>query len=186
MSEDALTWLPPTIRVPPIPEVSFGEIRFDGDPARPVGLAELRRQAGAIGRRVTEPALARECGLVPPSDPRFSRNRYTRPVVTSVRSARRVGPDGQVTFDTVAEVVQTRWVEASGRLFEFYGGATLIIGARGDIRYIIRKRVDHPDRPEEQAAYAAGAGAQFWRAEGRSLTPRPDSLRGMCFVGRLG
>lgn len=186
MSEDALLWGPPRAQVAPIVEVSFGETHFDGDPARPVSVAELRRQAGAIGRSVTGRAFARECGLVPPQDPRFGPDGYLRPLVTSVRSARRVGPDGQVTFDTVAEVIQERRAEVGGKRLAFFGGATLIIGPRGEIRYVIRKRADHPGRLREQADYVQGKGARFWRTTGDARLPQHDTLRRLCIAPRDG
>lgn len=180
MSEDALLWAPPRIPVAPIVEVSFGETHFDGDPGHPADVAELRRQAGAIGRRVGERSFARECGLVAPRDSRFGPDGYRRPVVASVRSARRVGPDGQITFDTVAEIIQERRAEVDGRRLAFFGGATLIFGPRGEVRYVIRKRVDHPGRLREQAAYVKGQGAQFWRQDGDARLPRRDTLRRLC------
>ncbi|HRO16085.1 MAG TPA: hypothetical protein PLL33_13810, partial [Paracoccus sp. (in: a-proteobacteria)] len=111
---------------------------------------------------------------------------YLRPVLTSVGSARRVGPDGQITFDTVAEVVQERHPEIDGRRLAFFGGATLIFGPRGEVRYVIRKRTDHPERLRDQAAYARGQGAQFWQVAGDADIPQRDTLRRVCLAPQAG
>lgn len=58
----------------------------------------------------------------------------------------RVGPDGKVAFDIVAELTQHREVavdpqDPSLGNFTFRGGTTLILDQRGRVRYAIQKRV---------------------------------------------
>lgn len=180
MTEEALAWGPPRCEIEPIREVSLGETRFDGDPARPVDAAELRRQAAAIGRCVTDPAVAGEFGLVSPHSRGCDKVGCDRPVVKSVRSARRIGPDKQVTFDTIAEVVQRRRAVVDGVAFSIYGGSTLVIGPRGEVRYVVRKRVDHAQRAEEQAEFIQDRGRSYWANGPRGFEPRNDALERIC------
>lgn len=69
--------------------------------------------------------------------------------VHSVRPVRRVGPDGQHRTDLVIEITQS-WIPADGS-GKFRGGCTLIIDMeQKKIRYVVRKRVGHPERMREQ------------------------------------
>lgn len=182
MTEDALLWGSPGISIPPVYDLSFSSMEFDGDPAKPVSVAEMRRQAGALGRLVSQPGHDREFGLVCPGNPAFTRGEYDLPLVESVRSARRVGVDQNVNFDTVAEVVQHRHVrKPDGRSFSFFGGSTVILGPRGNVRYIIRKRVDDDaDRMEKQYHYMNNAGRTLWKQAGTHLIPLQDLTKKMC------
>ena len=58
--------------------------------------------------------------------------------VQSIRLLYRVDAGGFGRNDLIAEVTQTRTKDKS----EFVGGATLIIGADGKLRYTVLKRVD--------------------------------------------
>ena len=49
-----------------------------------------------------------EFGLVANGDPRLEGDTVTLPSVRSIRSSRRVGPDGPIVFDLIAEVAQLR------------------------------------------------------------------------------
>ena len=150
LAEDALRWALPRRYVPPCSALTFGRLQFEGDPGRPAGAAELERQACAIGALVTDPLLRAEFGLTTPGAD--GADVIDPPSIESVRTSRRVGPDSQVVFDLVAEVVQCRHVAASGDspAFDFYGGATLIIGPDGTLRYVISKNVASERRLEEK------------------------------------
>jgi len=182
MTEDALLWGAPGISIPRVPELSFSSMEFDGDPAKPVSVLEMRRQAGALGRLVSQPNLAREFGLVAPGTAEFKSGGYDLPLVESVRSARRVGVHQEVTFDTVAEVVQHRYVKLpDGRSFSFFGGSTIIFGPCGDVRYIIRKRVDtDTSRQQQQLDFMENDGRELWKQAGTHMIPRQDLARKMC------
>jgi hypothetical protein len=67
-----------------------------------------------------------------------------------VRVLRRVGPDGTVNFDLVAEVVQRR---KTGKNRWMYGGATLILDGMGFIRYLIVKNVASKTREKRVDDY---------------------------------
>jgi hypothetical protein len=72
--------------------------------------------------------------------------------VHSVRPVRRIGPDGQQETDLVMEITQS-WIPEGGG-GKFRGGCTLIINLETrTIRYVIRKRVDHEGRFQQQEAF---------------------------------
>ncbi len=182
MTEDALLWHSPDITLPQVDALSFSSMNFDGDPAKPVSVAEMRRQAGALGCLVSRPQYAREFGLVSPESTDFKKGGYELPLVESVRSARRVGVNKEVIFDTVAEVVQFRHVTLpDGRSFSFFGGSTVILGPRGNVRYIIRKRVDDDaNRMREQIEFMNNTGSSLWNLAGTHMIPRQDLAKMMC------
>jgi len=71
--------------------------------------------------------------------------------VHSVRPVRRVGPDGQQRLDLVVEITQS-WMPEGGD--KYRGGSTLIIDLeQSRIRYVIRKRVGHPQRISSQQGF---------------------------------
>jgi hypothetical protein len=153
LSEDALLWRPPTstIKAQPIQGLHFSVLRFAGDPGRAADATELRRQAEAIGAYVMRPGIAPEFGCALPGDPALEGDRVEPARVCSVRSLRRIGPDKQISFELVAEIVQRRWLTGpAGRPCEFHGGSTVIIGPDGQIRYLISKCVANPKRAKEQ------------------------------------
>jgi hypothetical protein len=164
LSEDALLWRPPDKEIPPIKGLGFARLKFDGDPARPANTKELERQAAALGRIVTKQEFIKAFGLTVDGDKALRGDSVELPVVQSIRSSRRVGPDGQVVFDLVAEVTQRRFVHRPGSdsKFEFYGGSTVIIDPKGKIRYVISKSVANEERLKSQQAFMADRGKDFW------------------------
>ncbi|HET9328875.1 MAG TPA: peptidase M4, partial [Candidatus Eisenbacteria bacterium] len=151
LSEDAILWKPPIRAVGAIADLSFAKLQFDGDPGRPAGKAELERQAAVLGRLVSQPDLLDVFGLAREGDARLRGDRVELPQVESIRSSRRVGPDGQVVFDLIGEVTQLRHARMpNGELFAFYGGATIIIGPRGEVRFVINKNVASDSRLERE------------------------------------
>jgi hypothetical protein len=90
--------------------------------------------------------------------------------VHSVRPARRVGPDGQLLSDVVVEITQT-FKPSDAAQAVFRGGCTLLVDLRTkEVRYLVRKRVDHGGRLANQQAFAA-ASVDMLRA---SYFLRPD------------
>jgi hypothetical protein len=143
LSEDALLWRAPKGAELVEPLLNFAELKFSGDPASPASAAELRRQARILGRFVTDPAHLEQFGLAKSGDPRLNGDEVGLPTIESIRSSRRVGPDGQIVFDLIAEVIQMRKVRGGGGEagFIFFGGATVILGPRGEVRYVISKSI---------------------------------------------
>lgn len=178
MTEDAVRWSGPPGRLR-IPELAFSRLRFDGDPGRPAGAGELRRQAHALGRFVTDPRHAPAFQLIAPNA-RLPRGiiQAPPPTVQSIRVARRAAPDGRVLFDTVAEVTQTCTAQHGGDYFEMTGGSTIVIDPTGEVRYIVYKRTASENRRARQHAAIRGVLAPLWeRTSGRVYRQRPQMLR---------
>jgi hypothetical protein len=122
MSEDALVWSPPDIGLP-----RLAVVHDDG----------AGQQACEVAALAAAPAHRAAFGLLEaaPGDPDV---RPGTVVVESVRSLRRAGPDGHVLTDLVAEVVQhARLAGAPDDVL--LGGSTVIAGADGRVRFVIRK-----------------------------------------------
>jgi hypothetical protein len=181
LSEDALLWRPAATPVPPIVGLSFAKLQFEGDPGRAAGARELHRQACALGAAMASLGHPEAFGLARPGDPALRGDRLELPCVHSVRSSRRVGPDGQVVFDLVAEVTQRRIVSArdGAPSFDFYGGSTIIIGPRGEVRYVISKSVLNEERLRRQRAFLTSEhGTALWEQDaGGRLVPKPQPFR---------
>jgi hypothetical protein len=177
LSEDALLWRPPEKYIPRIPELGFARLRFRGDPARPASARELIRQGSALGQVTTRPEFTGLFGLARSDDPALRNDRVSLPVVQSIRSSRRVGPDGQIVFDLIAEVTQRRVVRRGGIEFDFYGGSTVIIDPHGAIRYVISKRVTDEQRLESQQQFIFGPGRCFWDTDGRIYSAKRQLFR---------
>ncbi len=125
------------------------------------------------------PGIASQFGCAMPDDPALEGDRVEPAVVCSVRSLRRIGPDKEVNFGLVAEIVQRRWVtRPAGQNCEFYGGSTIIIGPDGQIRYIINKSITNAQRVAAQVRYLdSGASGKSWDVRnGRRFIP-PMALR---------
>jgi hypothetical protein len=158
LSEDTLRWRPPARFLEPIAALHFSQLRFAGDPSLPAGEPELIRQAQALWDFATRRHVLEEFGLSPEGV-----DQAEPCVVESIRTARRVGPDGQVLFDLVAELTQRRRVTDANAQAKFFGGCTVIVGPEGDIRYIVSKNVRNNDRLGRQLAYQRDSG--YWSAE---------------------
>jgi hypothetical protein len=179
LSEDALLWRPPTVQLQPIKALHFSELRFAGDPGRVADRGELRRQAEAIGAYVMRAHVARHFGCAMPDDPALNGDQVEPALVCSVRSLRRVGPDKQISFELVAEIVQRRWIAGlDGKRSEFYGGSTIIIGPDGQIRYLIRKSISDAQRAARQAQHlGSGVQGKAWEQRDNRLYVPQMALR---------
>jgi len=184
LSESALMWRYPERPLENIDGLALNNLDFIGDPGIPARPQEIHRQARCFGERLAgDPALFAELGLVRPGDPRLGSDLICNPVIHSVRPARRVGPDGQILFDVVIEVLQTRRVRwTDGRFLEFKGGATVILGPLGEIRYIVRKRIDNEERLEEEREFAGIAVDRGWLQSdsGDILKPARNLFQALC------
>jgi hypothetical protein len=117
-----------------------------------------------------------EFGLVSPGDSRIGIDEIGLPCVESIRSARRAGPDGQIVFDLIGEITQVRNVRAKdGRPgFCYHGGSTVIMGPRGEIRYVILKNVAGYQREQRRQAFLGSEmGRRYWKEEDGRLVQRP-------------
>jgi hypothetical protein len=77
--------------------------------------------------------------------------------IHSVRPARRVGPDGNIRSDLIVEITQSfRPSDRPG--VRLRGGCTLLIDlATAEVRYMVRKKVQSPDRLAAQLTLAVDA-----------------------------
>jgi len=158
LAEDELRWQAPDPEIPSELGLSFATLEFVGDPGCPASPDELTRQAKLVGAMVTR--HFDQFGLMHQRDARPN-EQVDLPRVQSVRSCRRVGPDGQVVFDLVAEVTQRRIVGDGAGDFAMYGGATLLVGPKGEVRYVIAKNIRNEQRAERNRAFAIGQGRAF-------------------------
>jgi hypothetical protein len=150
LSEDSLQWKPPELAIREIPELAFSRLRFTDNGLNKPQPKEVERRAHALGEFiVSDASRLREFGLREPGGP------YEEIVIQSIRFAHRIGPDDIPRNDLVAEITQAR--RARGNTF--IGGATVLIGMDGNIRYVIRHRVDDLKRRREEMRHAGAAGA---------------------------
>lgn len=171
LSEEALLWRGPHEQNPPykvseIEGLTFADLKFDGDPGLPASVEELRRQACVLGQFVTRPEYLRGFGLATKGDPLLNGDDVDLPVIQSVRSSRRIGPNRQVVFDVVAEVMQRRLARVKGTdaVCSFYGGSTIIIDPRGMIRYVMRKGIMNNQRLVEQIKFLNSTEGASYRS----------------------
>lgn len=148
MSEDSVRWRP--CKAMRIAALAFDQIKFNGDPGNPLHRDELDRQIAALGDFISTPANARKLGLV--LDGRAKKLTDVRPpTIQSIRSARRVAPNGRVVFDTIAEITQSCTAVHDRMPFEFFGGCTIVIDPYGTVRYVVHKSLTSKRRQKRQA-----------------------------------
>ncbi len=150
LTEDELRWRPPSRYIDAIGGLSFANLRFAGEPSLPASESELIRQAEVLWQAVTRPHVTEEFGLS-----RTDIDGAEPPVIQSIRTARRIGPDGQVLFDLVAELTQHRPIRDphTGAEANYFGGCTLIIGPEGEVRYVVSKGIQNAARLKRQVEY---------------------------------
>ena len=172
-------WRPPQMEMPTVAALSFAELAFDGDPGRVPRTSELNRQAMEVGRLVTNPEYLCEFGLVDPGEPHADDVvSVDAPTVESVRVARRVGPDGNVDFNLVAEVTQRVVRRHKEKLVELHGGSTVLIDPWGKVRLVIRKRVLREDHDREAMEFITSPeGKVYWKTEKGVQTPQRAAFR---------
>ncbi|TRW99180.1 hypothetical protein FNJ84_00405 [Paracoccus sp. M683] len=161
VSERQLEWNRPDLPTAPIVGLALSDLRFDVSPVLPLNAAEVRRQARALALAIDDDRrLAHELGLRDPGQIGGA-GRVSAPMVTSIRPTLRVGRDGFIDFSIIAEVTQDRDMPVDDKGFVRHrGGATLIIGPRGQPYMIVRQRVDNDDRIAKEIAYVSEAIAR--------------------------
>jgi hypothetical protein len=132
-----------------------------------------------VGRLVSDPSLRSTFGLVAADDPRLRGDPVTVPRIGPVRTAVRVGPDGQLMHLTVAEVSQRRTTRGSSSAPDapIHGGATIVFGPHGEVRYAISRSVASEARVERELAFLLGGRSAFL-ARGEDDMPSAPRLRG--------
>lgn len=79
-----------------------------------------------------------------------------RVAIESIRALQQIAPDGHLQVLYVIEVLAWSWIDELGW---FPGGATLIVGPDGGLRYLIHKRLRSRERQQQTHRYLLGAGA---------------------------
>ena len=186
LSEDSLLWGPPRVGLPRLERLSFAQTRFGSAPGRPVPPAERQQQARALGAWLGLPGVLHECGLAAADDPRLAAHKATvsRPRIDALETTRRVAPDCDVHFETIAVVTQTVSVARHGKKpgFSFVGGCTLLFTPQGDLRLVISKSVLGESRIERRDEFINGnspVAARYWHEEGGMMKLRPQWSRQM-------
>ncbi|SEP31831.1 hypothetical protein SAMN04487843_11123 [Methylobacterium sp. ap11] len=165
LSEDALLWQKPEIAdIPEISGLALSALQLRGDPGQAPDEEEIAREAGALADVVTDPRFRGEFGL---SD----RRGFGLPSVESVRILRRIGPDRQVRFGLVCEVLQEGTLGTGADAVAMIGGATIILDGTGKVRFVIRKTAD--DRKRADAARRFAASKTGRRQQRLAESPRP-------------
>ncbi len=180
LSEDALLWRGPRIDLPTVQGLDFATLRLKGNADHAVDSQELLRQARVLGDYASDPERLNEFGLVAQGDERLDGDAVGLPCVQSIRPARRVGPQGQIALDMVAEITQSRSVTASvhGPAFSFHGGSTVILGPDGDIRYTILKSIVGQDAVAHRRTYLASAcGQAQWSLQANAYVRKPGFFK---------
>jgi hypothetical protein len=151
LSQDSLRWRAPDMAERHIEALSFKALRFTDNGLNQPTPQEVKRRAEALGRFIVgNPDRLRVFGVHAPG------GAYGPITIQSIRLAHRIGPDDIPRNDLVAEVTQER--RAKGNVF--VGGATVVVGMDGDVRYVIRRRVDDLRRRHDEMAHAGPAGAR--------------------------
>ena len=164
-----------TRAMPPVTGLDVANLAFDCDLGCGATPRELTRQAMALGEFATRPEHLHEFGLVSNKEAQTLGCRAELPQVESVRSARRAGPDGQIAYDLVAEITQRVTVEpAPGKpSYTLVGGSTVILGPKGDIRYLISKNAVACDRIRRRREFMESPqGRNFWRIDGSAYVQK--------------
>jgi hypothetical protein len=168
LSEDALLWRPPDGWEMKIDALRFGMLDFQSAPGEPDTDDEVRRRARGLAEFIRASGRLVDFGLTRPD----KQPGIQPPKVVSLRSSRRIGQDGQVAFDVIAQVIQKRMVTVKGRELPFYGGSTIVIGPGGDVRYVISKSLDSQRRLDRMLSFAATpTGDQLWSSYITNATP---------------
>ncbi|HEV2746274.1 MAG TPA: hypothetical protein VGW34_03125 [Allosphingosinicella sp.] len=172
LGEDSLLWdrADRTDREIVIPRLGLTRLALGEDPGWGATSEELREQAAALAAKVTDPEFA-DCFAIDPNG--------AKPSIESIRTLRRVGPDRQIRFGIVAEVLQRRRVSFGGEERDIWAGATVILGSGGEVRYIVHKRADDETRLEREFAFRKRpAGAMQANMRGGELWERLHAAKG--------
>ncbi len=160
LSPDDLVWEPPALPLENLKGV-LSELEFnwnlDGD--RRFAYDTANRNAGILHDWLIDPTRVSDEEFVALGFDRTPGPRQIGDVtgvlagieVHSVRLARRIGPDGQSCADLIVEITQTL---RDANQFPYRGGCTLLIDLeKPAVRYLVRKRLSHPDFINRQYDY---------------------------------
>lgn len=183
LAEDALLWRPPRRAMAPVAGLNVTRLLLDCEAAGAATAAELTRQARVLGEFATRPEHLQEFGLISAEEARAVGGLADLPTVASVRLAHRAGPDGQIAYDLVAEITQRVTIHPKAREpgYTLIGGATAIIGPKGEIRYLISKSATGSDRVRRRREFLGSSqGQEFWHADGAMFVEKQSLFASLC------
>ena len=140
-SEDALLWLPPDQPI---------SLRGLGMVTASMTTQDRRKLQEQNARKIHSFAKA-NAGLLGITN-------VNRIHVPSFHHIHRVGPDGQLLFEMVAQVIEKGAGNDAKDGIATFGGVTLLFNQDGSIRYCVRKSLKN-DRGEKQAEFRRGLWA---------------------------
>lgn len=165
LSESTLRWLPPDaacgLDTTALARLARLPIGADGA----VGQTIRRRRAAILQRFLRDNEKSWSALGLATADPGEAPQRVS---VESVRAIRRIGPDGNLMVNYVAEVLAWRHVQGVGW---FPGGSTLVIEPDGNLCYLIYKRLASDGRLERTRAYLNGPGLRYAHALAAATNP---------------
>ena len=184
LSEESLVWKGIPRHFPGCKALSFAELGFRGDPANSMAKDEQQRLANVLGNLVTDVRYADLFGLQVPGQKLGNYSNMNidcdPPQIESLRTSRRIGPDGQIQFDLVAEVVQLQRIsDDQGYKIPFWGGSTIFFEPDGKIRYSITKNVCSKLRSDNQKKFIHDEGRSYWTIDPKtkSILPKRNAFR---------
>jgi hypothetical protein len=187
LSEDALVWAPPRRALPPALGLSFARTQFASTPGRPLPVSERLRQAAALGGWLMLPGVAQECGVATPEQavPDGEQLTFAPPSIDAIEITRRVAPNGEVLFETVAVVTQNVSVAPRDGLpgFQFVSGGTLLFAPDGTLRLAITKHALGEDRIARRRAFITGKSTvarRYWERRDAVMVLKAEWSRSMC------
>jgi hypothetical protein len=182
-SEEALCWRGPADsgqELPPLEGLHFDTLPEAIDTmSRQVDDSMARRRAEESARKNTEMATrnavllnqyavkhAEALGFAQGPDGKVTVQPYT------FHPVNRIGPDGRMLVEFVVEFLQQREErldpnDLRSPKFVFRGGSTVIFNHRGEVRYVIDKRIANEGRLARQRDYLSSLGE---RATGSAFT----------------
>jgi hypothetical protein len=160
MSVDSLYWAPPPAAHRLI-EIAYSNLRLSDDGMCAFSGAELLTWGNAIGQFVSHPDRIADFGLVVPKSP------YGPIIIESISLTTHVS-EGRVHRGLTVEISQSRISDRS----KFLGGATILFNDHGEVRYVIRKRVDSLRRRKAEFDDRARARAHDGPLDLRTLHAR--------------
>ncbi len=176
-SQEAILWPVRHVEVDPrlLPIIKFSTNEFKDGSTEPG--QHYRTRANRLAEYLFRDGALKRLGLQATCGNHHLFREVGTPCLDSVRVSRRVGPDGQLETDLIVEVTQQIETELDGRPFPVMHGATIIINAFGEVRFVIQKDARVQAR-QLQADFAAGNFdvSEFWQVSADAWQARPNLL----------
>ena len=158
-SEESLRWNSPiesNMTLPPCRGLQFDIRKEHDDESRQINAKHAEQNGRILHKYATDNAEA--LGLQLPQQ-----DGEPKIWAKSFHPIYRIGPNGRLVIDFVVEFLQTREEKTDpgdpeSPTFEFRGGSTVIFDHRGQVRYVIKKRIGSRQRLESQRQFQLERG----------------------------